>query len=189
MNEQPIRDRLLEMEKRTPDLEKQFKKEIKEMLEKKLTPLGKIAWVLASLVGAYLAIQLSYLAIVIQEVPWLVRFAFILGAIFSTGWVALGIWILKKGSFNLFRDENAIHGLVFGFALLLLICFLLLGTQIEDKSTGIKLILSGCIFFLIFGIPAIFNMRINRTESSLREQLLRIELKIAELADKTKHEK
>jgi hypothetical protein len=65
---------------------------------------------------------------------------------------------------------------------------LLLGGQAGDRTTGIQLMLIGSIFFLIFGIPALFNMRINRTESSLREQLLKIELQIAEIADKAKHE-
>lgn len=188
MNEQSIRDRLLEMEKRTPALEEQFKKEMNKMLEKKLTPLGKIAWALSSLVGAFLVIRFSYMAIVIQEGPWLVRVSFIEGAIFSAAWVTLGIRILRKGSFKIFQHENTIHGLMFGFVLLLLINLLLIGGQIEDKSLGIQMMLSGGIFFLIFGIPAIFFMRINRTESLLREQLLNIELKIAELADKKQHE-
>lgn len=119
----------------------------------------------------------------------MVRIGFIEGAVFSAGWVALCICILKRGTFNLFQHENAIHGLVFGFVLLLLINMLLLGGQVEDKTIRIQMMLSGGIFFLIFGIPAIFSMRINRAESSLREQLLNIELKIAELADKIKHEK
>ena len=123
MNEQSIRDRLLEMEVRTPFLEEQFRMEMKKMLEKKLTPLGKIAWALTSLVGAFLVVRLSYMAIAIQEVPWLVRIGFIEGAVFSAGWVALGIWILKRGSFNFFRHENATHGLVFGFVFLLIILF------------------------------------------------------------------
>lgn len=188
MNEQSIRHRLLEIEKRTPHLEERFEKEKRKMLERKLTRSGRIVWILASLIGAYFFVHLSYLAITIQEGPWLVRIGFIAGAVFGAAWTTLGVWILKKGSFQLFRDENAVHGLTFGFALLLLVVLLLLGGQVEDRTTGIQLMLSGGIFFLIFGIPAIFNMRLNRTESSLREQLLKIELQIAEIADKTKHE-
>ena len=187
MNEQSIRDRLLEMEIRTPLLEAQFKKEMKKMVERKLTPSIKIVWAITSLAAAFLVVRFSYTAITLQEVPWLVRVGFIEGAVFSAGWVALCIWILKRGSFNLFQHENAIHGLVFGFVLLMLINMLLLGGQVEDRTVGIQMMVSGGIFFLIFGIPAIFSMRINRTESSLREQLLNIELKIAELADRLEH--
>jgi hypothetical protein len=189
MNNKPIRPRLLEMEERTPELEKRFEEEMKKMLEKQIKPSGRIMWLLTSLVGAYFMIHFSYLAIVIKDVPWLVRFGFAGGAAFGCAWVALSIRVLNKGSFRMWRDENAIHGLVFGFSLLLLITLLLLGGQAKDRITGIQLMLSGCIFFIIFGIPSIFNTRINRTESSLREQLLRIELRMAELADKSKHEK
>ena len=188
MNEKSIRDRLLEMEKRNPDLEERFEKEKKKMLTRKLTTSERVIWAFASLLGAYFFVQLTYLAIVIKEGPWLVRFGLIGGAVFGAAWTILGIWILKKGSFKLFRHENAIHGLTFGFALLLLITMLLLGGQAGDRTTGIQLMLIGSIFFLVFGIPALFNMRINRTESSLREQLLKIELQIAEIADKSKHE-
>jgi len=189
VNDQSIRNRLLEMEKRNPDLEEQFKKEMKKMLDRKLKLFEKIAWTVTSLVAAFMVIFFSYMAIVLKEVPWLVRVGFIEGAVFSAAWVALSIWILKKGSINLLKHENAIHGLVFGFVLLLLMNMLLLGGQIEDKTTGIQMMLSGAIFFMVFGIPAIFNMRINRTEYTLREQLLKIELKMAELSEKTGHEK
>ena len=186
MNDKSIRDRLLDMEKRNPDLEERFNEEMKKMLEKKLTPFGKIVWALVSLFSAAMFFRFSYMAVVSQNLPWLVRIGFIEGAVFSAAWVALGIWILKKGSINLVYHENAIHVIVFLFVLLLLINMQVLGSQHVDKTKGIQMMLSGAIFFLIFGIPALFNMRISRTEASLREQLLKIELKIAELADKIK---
>lgn len=189
MNDHSIRDRLLDMEKRNSDLEEQFKKEMKKMLEKKLTPFGKIAWALVSLFSAANVIIFSYIAIISQNLPWLVRIGFIQGAVFSAAWVVLGIWSLKKGSINLFHHENAIHVIVFLFVLLLLINMLIFGSYHADKTKGIQMILSGAVFFLIFGIPALFNLRINRTEASFKEQLLKIELKIAELANTIKHER
>jgi hypothetical protein len=184
MNKRSIRDRLLEIETRTPSLEEKFKKEMKKMLGKKLTSLGKIVWAITLVIAALLVIRFFHMAIVLKDVPWLVRVGFVEGAVFSAAWVALSAWILKKGSFRLFQHENVIHGLVFIFVLLLLIHLFLLGGQIEDRTKGIQMMLSGGIFFLIFGIPAIFIMRINRTESSLREQMLKIELRIAELSEK-----
>ena len=179
MNDQSIRDRLLDLEKRTPELEEQFKKEVNKMFEKKLTISGKIIWIFASLMGFAFAVGFSYVALVVsQELPWLIRVGFAIGAVFGAGWAALGIWTLKKGTINWFQHENAVHGLSFSFVLLLLVILLLLGNQIEDRILVIKMMLIGVIFFLIFGIPALLNMRINRTEASLREQLLKIELKM-----------
>ena len=154
------------------------------MFEKKLTLSGKIIWIFASLLGVVSAVEFSYWALVSQELPWLMRVGFAIGAVFGAAWAALGIWTLKKSSINWLQHENAVHGLSFGFVLILLIIFLLLSNQLEDRTKAIQMVLNGAVFFLIFGIPALFNMRINRTEASLREQLLKIELKMTELAEK-----
>jgi hypothetical protein len=189
MSNKSIRDRLLELEKRTPGLVERFEKEKKKMLERKLTRRERIVWVLTMLLGAYFAVYLSYQAIAMQEIPQLARIGIIGGAVFGAAWVILAIRVLRKGHFTLFRDENAVHRLTFGFSLLLLIVMLLLGNQAVGTATGIQMVLMGGIFFLIFGIPAIFNMRINRTESALSERLLKIELQLAELADKAEQKK
>ena len=158
------------------------------MFEKKLTLSGKIMWIFASLGGVAFAIGFSYVALVsAQELPWLMRVGFAIGAVFGSAWAALGIWTLKKGSINVFQHENVAHALSFGVVLILLIIFLLLGNQIEDRTVAIQMALNGAIFFLIFGIPALFNMRINRTEASLREQMLKLELKMTEIAEKLGH--
>jgi len=188
MNDKSIRDRLLDLEKRTPELEEQFKKEVDKMFEKKLSISGKIIWIFATLMGIAFAVGFSYVALIsAQELPWLARAGFVMGAVFGAAWAALGIWTLKKSSINWFQHENAVHGLSFGFVLLLLIILLLLGNQVEDRTVAIQMALNGAIFFLIFGIPALFNMRINRTEASLREQMLKLELKMTEIAEKLGH--
>lgn len=189
MNDRSIRNRLLEMEKQTPQLQERFEKEKRKMLERKLTRSGRVVWGLASLIGAWFFVYFSYVAITVQQGNWLVRAGFVVGAVFGAAWTVLGVSILRKGSFRLFRDENTVQSLTFGFTLLLLIVLLILGGQNADKTAGIQMMITGGIFFLAFGIPAVFNMRINRTESALREHLLKLELQIAEMAEKTKSEK
>jgi len=67
--------------------------------------------------------------------------------------------------------------------LVLLIGFEVLGSQLEDRIVGIQMILFGAILLMIFGIPALFNLRVNRMEFALREHLLELQLKVAELTD------
>jgi hypothetical protein len=186
MSDPSIRSRLLELEQRSEDLEERFRKEMNTMFEKKLSPAYKIAWTLATIGGACFAVLFTYMAIVTRRLPWLVPIGFIEGVIFSLAWVWCGVSILRKKTFNWIRQDNMIHGLTFGFMLVMVINLMLLSDQLPDATRGIMMMLSGAIFFLIFGIPAIFNMRINRTEVSLREHLLKIELKVAELAEKLK---
>jgi cation transport ATPase len=184
MNDRSIRDRLLEAEKRDPVLEDRFKKEMKKMTEHRLTPSGKVVWAFTTLVAAVLAVFFTYLAITVQDLPRLGRVGFIEGVLFSIAWIILGVRILKKGSFDLLRHDNSINSLVFGFVLLLLVNMLILGSQIEDRTLGNQMIICGAVFFMIFGLPAIINMRVNRMEYTLRQHLLNIELKMAELSER-----
>jgi len=184
MNEQSIRERLLEMEKRTPEFEQKFRKEIKKMMEKTLTRTERVAWSLSVVLGLTFVVLFSYVAVTAPaEFPLLMRMMFVMGVVFGAAWMVLGLWTLKRKSFNYVRQENMVHGLTFGFLLLLLTGLMLLGGQLEDEAVAIHMTLNGAIFFMIFGIPAVFNLRINRTESALREHLLKLELKVAELAD------
>jgi tetrahydromethanopterin S-methyltransferase subunit E len=158
------------------------------MTENRLTLSGKIVWTGTTLLAAVSAVFFTFLAITIQDLPWLGRAGLIEGVLFSIGWIILGVRTLKKRSFNLLKQENAVHGLVFGFILLLLVNMLILGSQLEDRAIGNQMIISGAVFFMIFGIPAIINMRVNRMEYTLRQHLLKIELKIAELSERLGHE-
>jgi len=184
MNKQSIRDQLLEMEQRTPEYEEKFRKEIKKMMEKTLTPIQRISWTLSIFFGLIFVVLFSYIAITApQEFSFIGRMMFVLGAVYGVAWMSLGIWTLKRKSFNWVRHEKITYGLSFGFVLLMLIGMMLLGGQLEDQVVAIQMTLNGLIFFLIFGIPALFNLRINRMETTLREHLLKLELKVAELAD------
>jgi hypothetical protein len=184
MNEKSIREGLLEMEKRTPEFEEKFRKEIKRMMEKTLTRTQKIGYCFAIFLGLAMAILFSYAAVTAPpEFSVLGRMIFVSGVLFALAWIGLGIWTLKRKSFNWLRQENVTQGLTFGFILFLLIVLMMLGSQLEDKVIGMQMMLQGAIFFMVFGIPALFNLRINRTETALREHLLKLELKVAELTD------
>ena len=65
---------------------------------------------------------------------------------------------------------------------------LILGSQHADKVKGIQVMLYGITFFLLVGISTTIMMAINRAEASLKEHLLKIELKMAELSEKIEHE-
>lgn len=188
MNKRSIGDRLLEAEKRDPAREDRFKEEMNKMTENRLTRSGKIAWAVTTALSVVPAIFFTYLAITIEGLPWLGRAGLVEGTLFSIAWIILGVRTLRKGSLNMLKHENAIHGLVFGFVLLLLVNMLILGSQLEDRTLGNQMMISGGVFFMIFGIPAIINMRFNRTELTIRQHLLKIELRMAELSERLEKE-
>ena len=185
MSDQSLRDRLLDLEHQSPELKAKYQKELKKMMEKKLTTFGKIMAAFSVLLGCFFVVFFSYQALTLPpDLPFLARVGFAVGALFGGAWAVLGIWTLRRGSMNVGRFENTTQGLVFGFVLFMLIITGVTGAEAQDRIKGLHMILSGLTFFLVFGVPALFNMRINRTETLLREQLLKIELKLAELAER-----
>ena len=188
MNNHSIRDRLLDLEKRTPEQEERFNREIKKMFEKKLTPSEKKQWIIEFLFLAFFIVLFSYKAIFSQDLSLIARLGYIEGTVFSVAFVALGIWTLKKGSVNKFKQGRIIYFLAYAFVLLLLINMLVLGSQQADKVKGVQLMLYGITFFLCVGISTTVMMSINRAEASIREHLLKIELKMAKLSEKIEHE-
>ncbi|MBI5093054.1 MAG: hypothetical protein HZB26_11530 [Candidatus Hydrogenedentes bacterium] len=184
MNDQPLRERLFEQETRSPALEEKFRKELRAMTERKLKPFERVVWSFATALGLFFVVFFGYIAITAPHgFPLLARLGFVAGSVFGAAWAGLSIWTLRQGSINWLRHENAVHGITFGFVLILLILFQMLGGQMENKTGAILMVLNGAVAFMVFGIPALFNLRINRTEAVLREHLLKVELELAELAD------
>ena len=152
------------------------------MTETRLTPLKRVAWGLSTLMGLSFLVLFGYVAWTAPAgFPLLGRLTFMAGAVFGAVWAGLGGYIIKKGSIDLRHDENAVHGLVWGFMVLMMTAFLVMGSGMDDRVRGISMVLNGLVFFVAFAIPAILCLRINRLELSLREQLLRMEITLAEL--------
>jgi hypothetical protein len=185
MNNQPLRERLFEQENRTPALEEKFRKELHDMMERKLKPFEKVVWSIATAAGVFFILFFGYFAFSAPTgFPLLARLSFAAGSVFGVAWTALGVWTLRQGAINWMQHENAVQGLSFACVLVPLILCMMLSGQTENKLAGIQMVLNSAVFFMIFGIPALFIMRINRTETTLREHLLKIELELARLADK-----
>ena len=62
--------------------------------------------------------------------------------------------------------------------------FLVQGMAMEDGVKGLKMILYALVFFIMFGIPSLMMMHLNQAELRVRKDILRLELQIAELAEK-----
>ena len=178
-----MRSRLLEQETRNDAFERRFRQEVKSMTERKLTLRNRVSWVVAGLLGLFFTVWFGYAAwSAPSDFPPLGRLAFVLGAVFGMGWVGISARILRKGSFSIKTDENLTHGLTWGFMVLMMTAFLVIGARMEDRVQGISMGLNGLVFFVAFAIPAFIGMRTNRLELSVREQLLRMEITLERIA-------
>lgn len=183
MNEK-LRNQLVEQQLRNKAFEEKFQQEIRQMMEKKLTPLRRVGYGFAGLLSLVLALLFSYYAWKAPaEFPLLARLGFVAGGVFGLVWFGLSVWVLKKGSFNLRTDENTANGLTWCVMVIMMTLFMLLGGRMKDQTAGIAMVLNSLAFFVAFAIPAFINLRVNRMELGLREQLLKLELKLAQMVE------
>ncbi len=179
-----LRDRLVDHQQRDEASEERFRMEIRRMTETKLTTAKRLAWGLSGLLGLAFVVLFSYVAWTAPpDLPLAGRLTFVAGAVFGAAWAGVCGRILRKGSFSLRTDENTAHGVTWGFMVLMMTAFLLAGGQMEDRMRGISLVLYGLVFFVVFAIPALMNLRVNRLELSLREQMLRMQIALAEAVE------
>jgi hypothetical protein len=180
-----MRNRLVAQERRSEEMETRFRRAVENMTTKKLTPRLRAAYALGGVLGMFIAGLLCYVAWTAPSgLPLLGRLVLILGAAFGAAWAGGSVYVLKRGSMNLKTDENAAQGLMWVFMVLMMTAFLVIGTQMENRMLGISLVLDGLVFFVVFAIPAFVSMRVNRMEMCVREQLLRMEITMAEMAER-----
>jgi hypothetical protein len=189
MNEvhQPaLREQLLGLERFSPELESRFRKEIKNMIEKRLNWPARIAWALSGVMSLGFVGLFSYLAATIPpELPLVGRLGFVAGALFGLAWAIVAWRIVKRGAFSLKSHSGAITGIVWCFVVAMMTVDLYLGASMKDPARGCILILSGLVFVVMFGVPQLIMRRVEMSEIRVEEHLLKLELQLAELAEKT----
>lgn len=186
MNEtkKTFRDKLLDMEIPNPVLKEKYEREVQAMVEKKLTGVTKLASIGGLALGLFFLIIFGTAAIMTpKEFPLWGRSIFALGAIFGSIIIAFEVLLLKKGTTNLKTDEIAMAGLGWSFVVIVATIVLVFSGTLPDRLIGIHMIV--CV--LVFEIGAavgLIKAFINRSELKMREKLLEIEHRLAEMSER-----
>ena len=186
MNESPreFRERLLEAERPDPRRKEKYRKELEAMLEMRLTGVRKWAWIGAAVMGRFFVVLFGTVAVLSWgKLPILASLSFVLGAVFGLAWAVFALRILRKGVLHLEKDETFAAGLGWGFTVITMTLFMLVGGQLPDRTTGIQMVLSGLVFLVMAAVFLILA-RVNRAELNVKEKLLEIEHRLAELAER-----
>lgn len=181
-----FRDKLIESEPINPTFKQKYEREVKAMLEKKLTKIQKIGYTFATLLGIGFTIIFATVAIIGTELPFLARLGFGFGAIFGLVWAGFTGWILKKGEINLKSHPTAMVGMTWGFTIIMVVIYMFLAPKAADPTKGIHMLIIGLIF-LVQAAAFMISNRIDQAQLKTQEKLLELELRIAELAETKKN--
>jgi hypothetical protein len=174
--------RLSELEPVNPDLRGKYEQNLKDLFERKLSWPGKVFIGVVGAASIGIAIFLGAMAILPPELPALAQAGFVGGVVFSLAWAGLCGWTLRKGNWYGKIQPTLIAVLVWIFAIFLETLFLMLAPTASNPYLWTVAILAGLVILIGAGVQFIAT-RIQQSELMLRESFLRMEYRLAELAE------
>jgi hypothetical protein len=196
MNEidKTFRDRLLDMEKPKTTYKQKYEREIQAVFEKKLNYLGRAGCAGLAIIGLLLTVWFGgpvFSKVPANEVGFFIRVVTVPGLVLALVWTFFMGWIAATGKLNLRTQPARMAGVgtTLGFLVVAAWMFIFVvpitvENPVDWRSIfGIQIVIIG--FFLVVVIGLYLTLRIlYRVEFKTREELLKIEYRIAELAEK-----
>lgn len=181
MNESNLREQLLCQETGTPSLRENYERKLKEMMEKELNGMQRWLWRGAVLYGLLTSVAFGIGAALstAQRLPWEAAVAFGVGSLFSLIWVFLCVRILHRNKMYVKRDANRQAGLFWMFVCILICLGFSAAFKLPDNKGPIVLLIG--VALLVMGIGSLLVTVVEKNSLTNREQMLKIELRIAEL--------
>jgi len=183
-----LRDQLIESEQFSLNLKEKYEKEVRAMLEIKMSKIFRWSYLVGGILALGLAAFFAYAAMLFKGAMFYKdsqiwgRIIFGLGAIFSLVTAGLMIWVAKTGTFHLKKHPSAIAGLAWVGTIFSTTIFLVMAARDPDSTKSVFIVVAS-LAFLICASAGLILTRIGLAELDTRERLLKIELRLAELAD------
>jgi len=176
-------DRLAALDHVTPTLKEKHDMELQAMFEKPVRGFLKWSFVLATVMGFGFTVLFGTVAVMAPAgFPLLGRLGFVAGAVFGVAWGVLGITVLRRGTVNMRSYPQAAAGIGWGFTVIMMTVFMVLAAQHPDRVAGVRMVVSGLAFLLMAAVFMV-SARIEKSELKIREKLLEIEYRLAELGE------
>ncbi|HET6455426.1 MAG TPA: hypothetical protein VFI02_13565 [Armatimonadota bacterium] len=183
MTDERFSDRLVESEQMSPGCRERYEREVKAMLETRLTPIQRFTFGFTALVGIGFLVVFGYLAIMASELPALARGGFALGSIFGLVWGIVAGRVAWKGVMHRRNIPNALTGMVWGLIVFVTVGTLLVTGKHPDSVRSVYMVLSVLVYF-VMGVAFVITNRIDQTFIRTEEKFLQLELKLAEIAER-----
>lgn len=178
-NSDELRDGLLSREAWDGSQHEQYKQAVNDLLERRLTPLQRASFTVLPFVMLGGAILMGWLGATWEQLPMLARAALIEGTVFqlvAAGWC---VRVLRSGVFHRRKEPVFQSSLMWCFAVLLAVHFLMLIPTGENQNTGVSLILIGTALMTLIGCGIqLLRTSIEQSELNTHERMLELALRL-----------
>jgi hypothetical protein len=181
MNESNLRRGLLGAEPASDDLQRAHRERLRALVNRPISTAERIVQAISLAIGLGLVVQ--FVRLFLQHraegrPTALVGLA--IGLAFSVGWSVFSVVLLRRRT-----EDVRWHGflrtqLVGVFTLALAGLMLWAGLGTSDPARGNQLILFGLVFWVTMGLPFYVGQMVRESTLRVRQDLLRLELAIAE---------
>ncbi|WP_406699842.1 hypothetical protein V5E97_13435 [Singulisphaera sp. Ch08] len=176
-------ERLLGFDAPDPAIQQRFGTELHSHLETHLSRSRRVQFVAMGLSGLIGSLVCGSLALTEPATtPMAVRSLLALFASFGLGWTLLATWVLARGRGNFIAQRTLAAQMAFGFTLTAVVALSLVTVSLGREAAGFPMLATG-LALLILAAVLLTDVRIERAELTIREQILRVESRLVELVE------
>ncbi len=178
-----LSERLIDLDPHDPGLRKRYGSTLHSHLDRHLTMPRRAHYVAVGLAGLVGSLVCGSLAITEPaSLPMRVRMLLALFAFFGLSWTVLAAWALARGRGDFIARRTMAARMAFGFTLISVIALSLVSFLSGKAAVGMPMVLTA-LALLILAAVLLIDARIERAESTIREQILRVESRLTGLAE------
>jgi hypothetical protein len=175
--------RLLDLETHNPTLREEYGAALHDHLDRQLSGGLRAKYVVVGLAGLAGCLVCGSLAVTEPaSLPAAVRGLLTLLAFFGLGWTLLAAWVLARGRGGFITHRIMAARMAFGFTLASVIALSVTSSLTGRSAVGMPMVASG-LAMLILAAVLLIDARIERSESLIREQILRVESRLTVLTE------
>ncbi|MEJ7637774.1 MAG: hypothetical protein WKF75_07230 [Singulisphaera sp.] len=177
-----LRERLIDLDPHVPGLRERYGSALHSELDRLTVPY-KVRYLVTGLAGLIGSLVCGSLAITEPaSLPARVRMLLVLFAFFGLSWTLLAGWALARGRGDFIAQRTMAARMAFGFTLISVLALSLVSSLSGKSAVGMPMVATG-LALLVLAAVLLIDARIERSESIIREQLLRVESRLTGLAE------
>jgi len=179
-----LRERLLATEAWDSPLREKYEAEIQALLIEKLTPVRRWSLAIVSVFLIGLSILCGWLAVSLTELPTLVRLCFSEVVVLEVVALVHCVRVLRSGVFHRRRHPVFLSGLMWCFAVLIAVHFLVFLPEVPDVRIGLFFLGMALVTMIGTGLQ-LLRTCIEQSELNTHERLLETVLRLTDTSQKT----